>query len=91
MRTTITIDDALYNRALELADPSMDKADLFREALATCMRVRTAQRLAALAATAPLMPEIPRRRSDASDQALAMRAAGRGVRRHRFHPDHATA
>lgn len=33
MRTTVTIDDALYNKALEVADPSMDKADLFREAI----------------------------------------------------------
>ena len=33
MRTTVTIDDALYERALELADPEMDKADLFREAI----------------------------------------------------------
>ena len=35
MRTTITIDDALYKTALELADPQMDKADLFREAVST--------------------------------------------------------
>ena len=29
MRTTVTLDDALYQEALEIADPSMDKADLF--------------------------------------------------------------
>ena len=28
MRTTITIDDELYQRALEAADPKLDKADL---------------------------------------------------------------
>lgn len=66
MRTTVTIDDDLYNRALEMADPSMDKADLFREAIKTFVRVRAAQRLAALGGTAPSMLEIPRRRSETS-------------------------
>ena len=28
MRTTVTIDDDLYQRGLDLADPEMDKADL---------------------------------------------------------------
>ncbi|HOB45051.1 MAG TPA: type II toxin-antitoxin system VapB family antitoxin [Zoogloea sp.] len=62
MRTTVTIDDALYERALEVADPSMDKADLFREAIKTFVRVQAAKRLAALGASAPDMPEIPRSR-----------------------------
>jgi len=62
MRTTVTIDDELYNQALEVADPSMDKADLFREAIKTFVRVRAAKRLAALGATMPEMSEIPRRR-----------------------------
>ncbi|MEN9313844.1 MAG: hypothetical protein RIS35_237, partial [Pseudomonadota bacterium] len=31
MRTTVTIDDELYRKALALAEPGMDKADLFRE------------------------------------------------------------
>lgn len=48
MRTTVTIDDALYERALEVADPAMDKADLFREAIKTFVRVQAARRLAAL-------------------------------------------
>jgi Arc/MetJ family transcription regulator len=64
MRTTVTIDDDLYNRALEVADPSMDKADLFREAIKTFVRVRAAQRLAALGTAAPDMPEVPRRRPE---------------------------
>ena len=62
MRTTVTIDDALYERALELADPSMDKADLFREAIKTFVRVQAAKRLAALGASAPDMQGIPRSR-----------------------------
>lgn len=66
MRTTITIDDALYARALEVADPSMNRADLFREAIKTFVRVQAARRLAALGATAPDMPEIPRRQEEAA-------------------------
>lgn len=62
MRTTVTIDDALYERALEVADPTMDKADLFREAVKTFVRVQAAKRLAALGANMPEMQEIPRRR-----------------------------
>ena len=64
MRTTVTIDDELYNKALEVADPSMDKADLFREAIKTFVRVRAAKRLAGLGAAAPGMPDIPRRRPE---------------------------
>jgi Arc/MetJ family transcription regulator len=62
MRTTVTIDDELYARAIELADPTMDKGDLFREAVKTFVRVQAAKRLAALGGTAPAMKEAPRRR-----------------------------
>ncbi|MBX3668840.1 MAG: type II toxin-antitoxin system VapB family antitoxin [Rhodocyclaceae bacterium] len=65
MRTTVTIDDALYERALEVADPAMDKADLFREAIKTFVRVQAAKRLAALGGNKPEMQEIPRRREEA--------------------------
>ena len=41
MRTTVTIDDALYQRALEMADPGTDKADIFREAMVRCPISRT--------------------------------------------------
>lgn len=64
MRTTVTIDDALYQQALDVADPEMDKADLFREALKTFVRVQSAKRLAALGGKAPDMTDIPRRRED---------------------------
>lgn len=63
MRTTVTIDDALYQRALEVADPQMDKVDLFREALKTFVRVQAGKRLAALGGTAPDMADIPRERT----------------------------
>jgi hypothetical protein len=65
MRTTLTIDDVLYERALEVADPNMDKADLFREAIKTFVRVQAGKRLAALGAAAPKMPEVARRRAAA--------------------------
>jgi hypothetical protein len=64
MRTTVIIDDDLYKKALEVADPAMDKADLIREAIMTFIRVRTAQRLAALGGSASKMPNIPRRAAD---------------------------
>jgi hypothetical protein len=64
MRTTVTIDDALYERALEVADPTMDKADLFREAIKTFVRVQAGKRLAAMGATLPEMKDIPRRGQD---------------------------
>jgi Arc/MetJ family transcription regulator len=64
MRTTVTIDDALYNQALEVADPQMDKSDIFREAIKTFVRVQAGKRLAALGGTAPGMPDVPRRRED---------------------------
>ena len=67
MRTTVTIDDDLFKRALEVADPDMDKADLFREAMKTFVRVRSAKRLAALGAAAPEMEDIPRRRETAQE------------------------
>lgn len=64
MRTTVTIDDALYEQALEMADPGMDKSDLFREAIKTFVRVQAAKRLAALGGTAPDMQDVPRRQTE---------------------------
>lgn len=64
MRTTVTIDDALYKQALEVADPTMDKSDLFREAIKTFVRIQAAKRLSALGAAMPEILDIPRRRED---------------------------
>ena len=61
MRTTVTIEDTLYQQAMELADQSMDKSDLFREAIKTFIRVQSAKRLAALGGALPEMQDIPRR------------------------------
>jgi len=62
MRTTVTIDDSLYAKALELADPNMEKSDLFREAIKTFVRVQAAKRLEALGGREPGMRDVPRRR-----------------------------
>ena len=62
MRTTVTIDDALYEKALEVVDPAMDRADLFREAIKTFVRVQGAKRLASLGGSMPQIRDIPRRR-----------------------------
>ena len=62
MRTTVTIDDALYAKALEMADTNMDKSDIFREAMKTFVRVQAAKRLAALGGTTPEIQDVPRRR-----------------------------
>lgn len=61
MRTTVTIEDALYEKALEVADPNMDKSDIFRVAIKTFVRVQAAKRLAALGGAMPKIKDIPRR------------------------------
>ena len=61
MRTTITIDDALYEKAMEMAGPDVARTDIFREAMKTYVRVQAAKRLAALGGKVPDMPNIPRR------------------------------
>ncbi|NTX28020.1 type II toxin-antitoxin system VapB family antitoxin [Burkholderia pyrrocinia] len=68
MRTTVTIDDDLYTKALQMAEPDMDKADLFREAVKTFVRVQAAKRLPSLGGTMPNMADIPRRRQDLESQ-----------------------
>lgn len=52
MRTTITLDDALYAQALEMMAPGADAADLVNEALKTFVRIQAGKRLAALGGTA---------------------------------------
>jgi hypothetical protein len=63
MQITVTIDDALYAKVLEMADPDMDKADLFREVIKTFVRVQAARRLASLGRAAPDMANVARRLS----------------------------
>ncbi|ECN5336883.1 type II toxin-antitoxin system VapB family antitoxin [Salmonella enterica subsp. enterica serovar Give] len=66
MRTTVTIDDELYAQALEMAEPGMDKGDIFREAVKTFVRVQAAKRLASLGGSSPEMQSVPRRREEPS-------------------------
>lgn len=68
MRTTVTIDDELYIKALEVADPGIDKSEIFREAMKTYVRIQSAKRLAALGGMAPQMKNIPRRGSNTVDR-----------------------
>jgi len=68
MRTTVTIDDTLYEKAMELADTNMDKSDIFREAIKTFVRVQAAKRLAALGGTMSEIHDIPRRREEPASQ-----------------------
>ncbi|MCG1019659.1 MULTISPECIES: type II toxin-antitoxin system VapB family antitoxin [Burkholderiaceae] len=68
MRTTVTIDDALYQKALEIADPNMDKSDIFREAIKTFVRVQAAKRLAALGGTMTDIQDVPRRRTEPGER-----------------------
>jgi Arc/MetJ family transcription regulator len=63
MRTTVSIDDELYAKAMALADPDMEKTEIWREAMKTFVRVQSAKRLAALAGSLPQMSDIPRRRA----------------------------
>jgi hypothetical protein len=69
MRTTVTIEDLLYEEALALADPDMDRAELFREAIRTFIRVQAGKRLARLGGQAPRMADAPRRRAPAQASA----------------------
>lgn len=64
MHFTVTIEDSLYEKALEVADPDMDKADIFQEAIKTFVRVQAAKRLAALGGSMPEMRDVPRHREE---------------------------
>jgi hypothetical protein len=64
MRTTVTIDDELFDKALEMADPDMDRADIFREVFKTFIRVQAAKRLIALGGSTPDMKAVRRLREE---------------------------
>ena len=55
MRTTVTIDDNLYNKAADLADPHIEKSALLRECVKAYIELQSARRLAALGGTIPAM------------------------------------
>jgi predicted transcriptional regulator len=62
MKTTVTINDDLYQQVKELAGPGLDEpSDLIREAMQTYVRVQAAQQLADMGGQMPDMKDIPRR------------------------------
>ncbi len=64
MRTTLTIDDQLFAKALALADPGVEKSELIRECVKAFIQRQTARRLAALGGQAPDVELAPRRREE---------------------------
>ena len=62
MRTTVTIDDALFAKALGLAPPGIEKSELLRECLQAFIRQQAAKRLAALGGQVPEIELAPRQR-----------------------------
>ncbi|WP_321784789.1 type II toxin-antitoxin system VapB family antitoxin [Burkholderia pyrrocinia] len=58
------IADGLHAKALQMAEPGMNKADLFCEAIETFVRVQAAKRLFSLGGTMLDMADIPWRRQD---------------------------
>lgn len=65
MRTTVTIDDELLERAAELTGVT-ERAALLREGLQALIRIESAKRLAALGGSDPKASASPRRRNSAS-------------------------
>lgn len=64
MRTTLTIDDHLFAKAVSLAEPGIEKSELIRECVKAFIQRQTARRLAALGGQAPDIELIPRRRDE---------------------------
>ena len=62
MRTTLTIDDELFAKAVALAEPGMAKSELFKECVKAFIQRQTARRLAALGGQVPDIELAPRRR-----------------------------
>ena len=61
MKITVTIEDALYEKALEFADPAMDDSDVISEAIKTFIRMKAFKRLISLGGSLPQMQEIAHR------------------------------
>ena len=59
MRTIISVDDALYQLAVSLADTPKDRANIIRAALQTFVRIQTAKRAASLRLNPAELPSVP--------------------------------
>ncbi len=66
MRTTITIDDELFEQALALSEPGVERSQLLKDCIKAYIQRQTARRLAALGGQVPDMQDAPRRRDDAA-------------------------
>ena len=66
MRTTLNIDDLLYEQAVELTGIS-EKTALLREGLKALIERESARRLSRLGSSEPELESIPRRRSKPSN------------------------
>lgn len=64
MRTTVTIDDKLFAKALALAKPGIGKAELLRQCVQAFIQQQTARRLTALGGDIPALESPPRRREE---------------------------
>lgn len=64
MRTTLTIDDELFAKAVALAEPGVEKSELIRECVKAFIQRQTTRRLAALGGLAPDIEIAPRRREE---------------------------
>lgn len=64
MRTTVTLDDALLDRAIALTGMS-ERGPLLREALSALIERESARRLARLGGSEPDLEAAPRRRAGA--------------------------
>ncbi len=62
MRTTLTIDDQLFAKAVSLAEPGLEKSELIRQCVKAFIQQQTARRLAALGGQAPDIKLVARRR-----------------------------
>ena len=64
MRTAPTIDDALFAKAVALAEPGIEKSELIRECVKAFIQRQTARRLAALGGQASDIELVTRRREE---------------------------
>ena len=64
MRTTLTIDDDLFAKAVSLAEPGIEKSELIRECVKAFIQRQTARRLATLGGQAPDIELAPLRREE---------------------------
>lgn len=65
MRTTLTIDDQLFAKAVQLAEPGIEKSELLRECVKAFIQREAARRLAAMGGKEPDIELVPRRSEEA--------------------------